>query len=136
MWARVARFEGDPSNVDARIARLRAVIEGGELPPELAEAKVLMLVDRESGVMLGVTLFESEEALRRGDEVMNAGPGEAGSRSAVEFYEVPIRLLEDRATCRRATAVLGPGAAARGHPTRGHPTRGRVAAPHRAARSG
>ncbi len=81
MWARVARFEGDPSTLDARIEKLRTVIESGKLPPELAEAKVLMLVDRESGVMLGVTLFESEEALRRGDELMNAGPGEAGSRS-------------------------------------------------------
>jgi hypothetical protein len=43
--------------------------------------------------MLGVTLFESEEALRRGDEAMNAGPGNAGSRSSVGFYEVPIQTL-------------------------------------------
>ena len=40
--------------------------------------------------MLGVTLFESEEALRKGDEAMNAGPGNAGSRASVEFYEMPI----------------------------------------------
>ena len=80
MWARVARFEGDPGNIDARIERLRAVVESGELPSELAGAKVLMLVDRESGGMLGVTLFDSEEAMRTGDEAMNAGPGNAGSR--------------------------------------------------------
>jgi len=43
--------------------------------------------------MLGVTLFDSEEAMRKGDEVMNAGPGKAGSRSAVEFYEVPLHTL-------------------------------------------
>jgi hypothetical protein len=43
--------------------------------------------------MLGVTLFDSEEAMRRGDEVMNRGVGHAGSRSAVEFYEVPLHTL-------------------------------------------
>jgi hypothetical protein len=93
MWARVARFEGDPGNIDARIERLRAVVESGDLPSELAGAKVLMLVDRESGGMLGVTLFDSEEAMRKGDEAMNAGPGNAGSRASVEFYEVPLHAL-------------------------------------------
>ena len=63
------------------------------LPPEFADAKFLLLVDRESGGALGVTLFDSEEAMRRGDEAMNAGPGNAGSRSSVEFYEVPLHTL-------------------------------------------
>jgi hypothetical protein len=93
MWARVARFEGDPADIDARVARLRSAIDAGELPPELSDAKFLLLVDRTSGGMLGVTLFDSEEALRAGDEAMNAGPGRAGSRSAVEFYEVPLHTL-------------------------------------------
>ena len=69
------------------------MLDGGDLPPELEGAKLLMLVDRTTGGMLGVTLFESEEALRRGDEVMNRGSGHAGSRSAVEFYEVPLHTL-------------------------------------------
>jgi hypothetical protein len=38
-------------------------------------------------------LFDSEEAMRKGDAVMNSGPGNAGSRSAVEFYEVPLHTL-------------------------------------------
>ena len=93
MWARVARFEGDPGDVDKRVASLRTMLDAGDLPPELAGAKLLMLVDRETGGMLGVTLFDSEEALRRGDEAMNRGGGRAGSRTAVEFYEVPIHTL-------------------------------------------
>lgn len=93
MWARVARFEGDPADIDARLARLRSAIDSGALPPELADAKFLLLVDRASGGMLGVTLFDSEDAMRRGDEAMNAGPGNAGSRSAVDFYEVPLQTL-------------------------------------------
>ena len=93
MWARVARFEGDPGDLDARVERLSSAVESGALPPELADAKFLLLVDRESGGALGVTLFDSEEAMRRGDEAMSAGPGHAGSRSSVEFYEVPLHTL-------------------------------------------
>jgi hypothetical protein len=93
MWARVARFEGDPADVDARVERLRAFLDSGGLPPELADAKLLLLADRESGGMLGVTLFASEEAMHRGDKVMNVGTGHAGSRSSVEFYEVPLHTL-------------------------------------------
>jgi hypothetical protein len=93
MWARVARFEGDPESVDERIEKLRAGVDSDKLPAELAEAKLLILVDRVSGGMIGVALFESEEAMHRGDEAMNAGPGNAGSRSAVGFYEVPLHTL-------------------------------------------
>jgi hypothetical protein len=93
MWARVARFEGDPGNIDEAIQTIRAALDSGTLPSELAGAKLLMLADRESGGMLGVTLFDSEEAMRRGDDAMNAGPGNAGTRTSVEFYEVPIHTL-------------------------------------------
>ena len=93
MWARVAQFEGDPADTDGRVERLRSAIDSGALPPELSDAKFLLLVDRASGGMLGVTLFDSEDAMRKGDEAMNAGPGNAGSRSAVDFYEVPLHTL-------------------------------------------
>lgn len=93
MWARVARFEGEPGDIDARVEKLRAALDSGNLPFDLGDAKFLMLVDRETGGMLGVTLFDSEEAMRKGDEAMNAGPGNAGSRSAVDFYEVPLHTL-------------------------------------------
>lgn len=93
MWARVAKFEGAPADVDARIDRLRQMLDSGAVPSELADAKFLLLVDRSSGAALGVTLFDSEEAMQRGDEVMNAGPGHAGGRSSVDFYEVPLHTL-------------------------------------------
>lgn len=93
MWARVARFEGDPADVDARIERLRATLDSGSFAPEVADAKFLLLVDRASGGALGVTLFDSEEAMRRGDEVMKAGPGHGGGRTSVDFYEVALHTL-------------------------------------------
>jgi hypothetical protein len=56
---------------------------------------MLMLVYRNSGKGLGVTLFETQDAMRRGDEALNAmTPGGGGSRRSVEFYEVPIHTLE------------------------------------------
>jgi hypothetical protein len=92
MWARVARFEGDPADVDERISRLQAFVDGG-VPAELADARFLLCVDRASGAALGITVFPTEEAMRRADEVMNRGTGHAGRRSAVEFYEVPVHTL-------------------------------------------
>lgn len=93
MWARVATFEGDPGDVDDRVAGLRTAIESGELPPEITDAKLLLLVNRESGGMLAVTLFDSEDALRKGDAALNSRPGTAGTRASVEVYEVPISTL-------------------------------------------
>jgi hypothetical protein len=93
MWARMARFEGNPADVDARIERLRSAFDAGSVPSELEDAKFLMLVDRATGGMVGLALFESEEAMRRADAAMNAGPGNAGSRASVEFYEVPLHTL-------------------------------------------
>jgi hypothetical protein len=55
---------------------------------------MLMLVNRESGKGLGVTLFESEEAMRRGDEALNAiSTGASERRTSVEFYEVPVQTV-------------------------------------------
>lgn len=94
MYARVATFANDPAKVEGAITRIRENIDAG-MPdmPGLEDAKFLMLADRESGKMIGITLFESEEAMVAGDAVMNSGPGVAGSRSAVEFFEVPVHTL-------------------------------------------
>jgi heme-degrading monooxygenase HmoA len=95
MYARIATFEGDPGNVDDAINQVRSEVESGDAPPGLEGAKMLMLVNRETGKGLGLTLFESEEALRRGDEALNAmDPGTAGRRTSVEFYEVPVHTLD------------------------------------------
>ena len=94
MYARIATFESDPSSVDAAIETVRAEVESGNTPEGLEGAKMLMLVNRESGKGLGVTLFESEEAMRRGDEALNAmNPGETERRTSVEFFEVPVQTV-------------------------------------------
>ena len=93
MYARVATFESDPAKVDDAVAMVRAEVDG-QVPPGLEGAKMLMLVNRETGKGLGVTLFETEDAMRRGDEALNAiNPGSTERRVAVEFFEVPVQTV-------------------------------------------
>ena len=96
MYARVATFESDPSKVDEAIELVRSSVESEETPDGLEGARMLMLVNRETGKGLGVTLFESEEAMRKGDEALNAmQPGATERRTSVEFYEVPVQTAVD-----------------------------------------
>ena len=93
MYARIATFESDPSTIDDAIGLVRGEVESGT-PEGLEGAKMMMLVNRETGKGLGVTLFESEEAMRRGDEALNAmDPGATERRTSVEFYEVPVQTV-------------------------------------------
>ncbi len=77
-------------------AALEMIDSTFDSPPEGLEGSkaVWMLVDRENARGLGITLFETEEDLRRGDQALNAmSPAvDAGqSRSSVETYEVAHR---------------------------------------------
>jgi hypothetical protein len=98
MYARIARFEGgDTSQIDDVINAAREMIDSTfDSPPEGLEGSkaVWMLVDRENARGLGITLFETEEDLHRGNEALNAmSPAvDAGqSRTGVEIYEVAHR---------------------------------------------
>ena len=94
MYARIATFESDPNTIDDAIELVRKEVDGGT-PEGLEGAKMLMLVNRETGKGLGVTLFESEEAMRRGDEALNAmSPGSSERRTSVEFFEVPVHTVD------------------------------------------
>ena len=94
MHARVATFESDAARVDDAIEMVRGEVESGDTPAGLEGARMLMLVNRETGRGLGITLFESEEAMRRGDEALNAmSPGATERRVSVEFYEVPVQTV-------------------------------------------
>jgi len=90
----VATFQSDPANIDDAISMVRTEVESGNTPPGLEGAKMLMLVNRESGKGVGITLFDSEEAMRRGDEALNAmNPGASERRTSVEFFEVPVQTV-------------------------------------------
>ena len=94
MYARVATFESDPSKVDDAIETVRGEVESEDTPEGLEGAKMMMLVNRETGKGLGITIFESEDAMRRCDEALNAmNPGSTERRVSVEFYEVPVQTV-------------------------------------------
>ena len=96
MFARIATFESDPAKLDDAIAMVRAEVEG-DAPAGLEGAKMLMLVNRESGKGVGITLFESEDAMRRGDEALNGmSTGGTERRTSVEFFEVPVETVSRR----------------------------------------
>ncbi len=93
MHARVARFEGGEADALRQNAQeISSRAESG--PPEGVPAKgFLLLVDPENGRGLGISLFETEEDLRKGDEVLNSmsPPSDGmGRRASVETYEVAV----------------------------------------------
>jgi hypothetical protein len=94
MHARVATFQGDPAHVDDAIRGVRGQVESGEVPMGLDGVRMMMLVDRHSGKGFGITLYDSESAMRRGDEALRAMEGGGGQRLSVEFFEVPVQTVD------------------------------------------
>ncbi len=103
MFASVSTYQGPPDQIDEGLRYARE-----NIVPSLREAEgfegVYLLVDRQSGKVLTVTLWGSEEALRASEEEANKLRGEhsgeweqvpaedAGGQEAagVEWYEVAI----------------------------------------------
>ncbi len=94
MHARVATFEGgDPANIDQQIETMRQESVSG--PPEGVPAtEFLFLVDRDAGKIMAVTLFETEDDLRKGDEALNemSPSTDMGRRTSVQTFEVPLHM--------------------------------------------
>ena len=93
VYARVAKFD---SVLPASTRRSPWFARGSnrEKRRRLEGVKMLMLVNRQTGKGLGVRSFESEEAMRRGDEALNAlNPGGTERRTADEFVEVPVQTV-------------------------------------------
>jgi hypothetical protein len=93
MYARVARWEGaEPEAVRSTAAAINADAATG--PPEGVPAKgFLLLIDPDNGRTIAVALFDTEEDLRQGDEVLNSmnPPSDGmGRRASVETYEVAV----------------------------------------------
>jgi heme-degrading monooxygenase HmoA len=112
VYARVASFENrDMSMADQLVGRVRErVRSGGEIP----DAKgFLMLIDRRAGTALGISFFESEEAIRKAEpEFERMGqqiPKEMrGKRLSVDTYEVAIQEGGEGARAARVSSLEGP----------------------------
>ena len=89
-FARVVSFEGVS---DERIEQMKQMAD--EAPPEgLDSSEMILLHDADGGKALAIILFDSDDAYRRGDEILNAMPAEdtPGQRTSVARYAVAMRM--------------------------------------------
>lgn len=98
MYARVATFdvtESDPGEVRQGLEEIKRRAEGG--PREgLPAVGLLDLYSPDDAKVLSITLFESEDDRRQGDETLSAmDPPRSGGgarRVSVEMYEVGVKI--------------------------------------------
>jgi heme-degrading monooxygenase HmoA len=110
VYARVASFEGrDPSLTDQLIERVR-----DQGPASVPDAKgFLGLMDRERGTSLGITFFDSADAIRNSEQAFEdmakKFPSEMrGRRVSVDVYEVVISEGDaERARAARVSSLEG-----------------------------
>ena len=88
-YARIASFENVPAEALEEITK---EIREGERPENLPATEIVVLADRDGGKMQVITLFDSEDDYRQGDETLRAmsPPGSMGSASVAK-YEVAVR---------------------------------------------
>lgn len=97
MHARVAMFEGaEPEHAEKAVeAGKQQLEEKFDSPAEGLEGakEAWVFFDRSTGKSVAITLFETEEDLQRGHEVLDAmSPATEGTRrTSVDFYEVALR---------------------------------------------
>lgn len=93
MYARVAKWEGSDGTLLRRAAdEIKADAPAGP-PPGVPAKGFLMLIDPDNGRSLAISLYETEEDLRKGDEALNAMTprvDDGGKRVSVEMYEVGV----------------------------------------------
>jgi hypothetical protein len=114
MYARVAAFEGrDVSLADELIGKVKDDVRRGNRIP--GAHGFLMLVDREQGTALGITLFATEKELRDAEpafeEMASTIPAEMrGRRVSVDVYEVLMLDGGTGAKAARISTLVGPPA--------------------------
>ncbi|HEY8771492.1 MAG TPA: hypothetical protein VIM03_13180 [Thermoleophilaceae bacterium] len=91
----MATFEGgDPDQVKEMVGEIKSRSESG--PPEGVPAVGFLLLHKDDGKVLSISLFETEEDLETGDATLNSMDppveGGMGQRGSVEKYEVGIKI--------------------------------------------
>jgi heme-degrading monooxygenase HmoA len=109
MHARMSIFEGPPDMIDEGLRQAREVI----LPqPDPGFKGIIALTDRQSGKMVGITFWESEEAMRASEEGANRLREESaevggGTVAGVERYEVGLFEVPSAGPVSGVTDTVG-----------------------------
>jgi hypothetical protein len=112
MYARIASFEGrDKSLADELIGKVREDARREDIIP--GAQGFLMLVDRELGTALGITLFATEQDIRAAEpafeEMAKTIPEKMrGRRASVETYEILLLEGGTGAEAARLSTLKGP----------------------------
>ena len=111
MHARVAAFENrDMSRTDELIQLVRdRQASGTEIPDALG---MYMLVDRAAGAMVGIGIFESEDAIRAAEPIFERMGDEVpeeirGRRVSVDVFEIAIHEVAEGAMAARISTFAG-----------------------------
>ena len=111
MYARVNTIEGSPDRMDDATRHIRE-----QTMPQLRQMEgfkgFVALGDRQSGRVLGVAFWESEEALRATEEALSSvrsGAAEAagGTLTSVERYEVLVNEAPSAGPLDAVTGTVG-----------------------------
>jgi heme-degrading monooxygenase HmoA len=112
MHARIAFFEGGGPDIEEAARRLFKEQFLPEMKKMQGFAGAIQLGNREERRGAAVILFDSEDALRAGDQQLNSmsPPPEMGDtrRTGVEMYEVTINELGQDASAARLSRLRGP----------------------------
>jgi hypothetical protein len=89
--ARVVTFEGVSKD---RMEQMDKEMREGDPPDGLDATEVIVLHDPETDRSLAIVFFESEDAYKRGDEILSAMPAgdTPGRRASVTKYNVATRM--------------------------------------------
>ncbi len=98
MYARVSTLEGPPDLIDEGLRQVREVVLPGASQMEGFKG-MIALADRQSGKTLGITFWESEEAMRASEEAAShlredSAEAGGGTIAGVEHYEVGLFEVE------------------------------------------
>lgn len=104
MFARVNTLQGSPENVERglQVARESVIPAVRSMPGNVG---IINLIDRATGKTIGITLWESEAALRDSEQAATGVRGRAADDSdsqivGVERYEVADIVLESGQVAR------------------------------------
>ena len=111
MYARVNTIEGSPDRIDDATRHIQE-----QTMPQLRQMEgfegFVALGDRQSGKVIGVAFWESEEALRATEEALSSvrsGAAEAagGTLTSVERYEVLVNEAPSSGPLDAVTGTVG-----------------------------
>jgi heme-degrading monooxygenase HmoA len=111
VYARISTLEGPPENIDEGLRQVRE-----KVLPQIQQQEgfkgIVALADRQTGKTLGITFWESEEALKASEEAadrlrQDSAEAMSDTIAAVERYEVGLFEVPSAGAVSGVTDTVG-----------------------------